>query len=568
MKKNRVMMPLLAAVWILAIAACSPLLTVPPADLVIVNGAAITADPENPNASCIAVRGEKVWEVGSESSAGRFIKEGVTRVIDAGGCTVVPGFNDAHLHFLSGGRSLMNLDFRYIRDVREILRMVEERVKQCSPGELITGRSWDHELFPDKKWPTREMLDAVAPENPVMLSRTDGHSVWVNSVVIRNSGITRETPDPPGGTIVRDPVTGEPTGIFKEAAQDLLKTNTGAGFSPQAAFETRCRELEKALEEARKKGVTSVQHLTGDVEVLQKFRDEGRLTARVTFSMDLTGDEARLSGYDLLREKYGRENDWIRFGTLKGFIDGSLGSGTALLFEPYTDDPSTSGLPQMSYEELESLVIAADRRGFQIGIHAIGSKANRWILDAYGKAQEANGKRDSRHRSEHAQILAQADIPRFAELGVIASMQPTHCITDKSFAEKRLGYERCRGAYAWKSLLDAGASIAFGTDWPVEPLDPLEGLYAAVTRKARGGEPGEGWFPEQRLTLEKAVELYTLGSAYAEFMEKRKGMLRKDYLADIVIFDADLSKLPPEDWLKTKVAYTIVGGKIVYHKGP
>ena len=567
MKKQRMMQSCITAVILLLIVECRPLFLTTPADLVIINGTVMTIDPENPHASVIAVRGERIWAVTSGRGAGGYVKEGVTRVIDAGGHTVMPGFNDAHLHFLSGGRSLLNLDFRYIADVHEIIRMVGERVRQSRPGEVIRGRSWDHELFPDKKWPNKEMLDAVAPDNPVVLSRTDGHSVWVNSVVIRNSGITRDTQDPPGGTIVRDPLTQEPTGIFKETAQDLLKIDSGHDLKLEEVFEQSCRELEKALEEARRKGVTSIQHLNDDVETIQKFKDEGRLTARITFNMWLTDDERRLSGYEALRKRYPPENDWIRFGYLKGFMDGSLGSGTALMFEPFTDDPSTSGLPQMAYEELERCVIAADQKGFQIGIHAIGSKANHWILDAYQKAQEVNGKRDSRHRSEHAQILIPEDIPRFAELGVIASMQPTHCITDKNFAEKRLGPERCRGAYAWKSLLNAGAYVAFGTDWPVEPLDPLEGLYAAVTRKARGGELGDGWFPEQKLTLEKAVELYTLGSAYAEFTEGRKGMLKKGYLADIVIFDTDLQKTHPEDLMNAKVMVTIVGGKVVYNNG-
>jgi hypothetical protein len=251
---------------------------------------------------------------------------------------------------------------------------------------------------------------------------------------------------------------------------------------------------------------------------------------------------------------------------LKGFIDGTLGSGTMLVFEPFLDAPDKTGLPQMSYEELERAVVASDKWGFQIGIHAIGDKANNWILNAYEKAQQVNGKRDSRHRSEHAQILRLDDIPRFAQLGVIASMQPTHCITDKRFAEKRIGRERCKGAYAWRRLLDAGAKIAFGSDYSVEPLDPVEGLYAAVTRKDRAGEPGEGWFPDQKLTLEEAIKLYTLDSAYAEFMENRKGMLKKGYLADAVIFDQDLFKMAPDDLMKAKVDTTIVGGKVIYKK--
>ena len=298
----------------------------------------------------------------------------------------------------------------------------------------------------------------------------------------------------------------------------------------------------------------------------QKFRDMEKLTLRVYVGQRLPEDEKQLEKYLDSLKTYPREDNWIRFGYLKGFIDGTLGSGTMLVFEPFEDEPDKTGLAMMPYEELERRIVAADKMGFQIGIHAIGPKANNWILNAFEKAQQVNGKRDSRHRSEHAQILTLEDIPRFGELGVIASMQPTHCITDKRFAEKRIGRERCKGAYAWRRLLDVGAKIAFGTDYSVEPLDPLEGLYGAVTRKDRAGEPGPGWFPDQKLTMEEAIELYTLGSAYAEFMEDRKGMIKEGYLADMVIYDKDLMTISPEEIMKALVDYTIVGGKVVYQR--
>jgi len=380
------------------------------------------------------------------------------------------------------------------------------------------------------------------------------------------SGITKDTPDPPNGTIVKDPVTGEPTGIFKEGAQGLLKVRSSVTLTPEERQKHADRALELALDAARKTGVTSIQQLNGGYERFQKFKDNGKLTLRVTFNMGLTADEERLEELAELRKRFPQENNWIRFGYLKGFIDGTLGSGTALMFEPFKDDPSTSGLPMMPYEEFEQRIVAADARGFQIGIHAIGTKANNWVLNACEKAQQVNGKRDSRHRSEHAQILLLSDIPRFAGLGVIASMQPTHCITDKRFAEKRIGLERCKGAYAWQSLLKVGVRIAFGTDWSVEPIDPLEGLYAAVTRKDRAGEPGDGWFPEQKLSMEKVIELYTLGSAYAEFMEDRKGMIKKGYLADMVIFNNDLMAIHYDQIMSSKVDFTIVGGKVVYKR--
>ena len=546
--------------------ACNKAYTGPPADFVIKNAKIVTIDKDNPRAEAVAVIGEFIVAVTSNKKIEQYIDEGKTRVIDAKGRLVVPGLNDAHIHFLSGGQSLMNLDFRYVHDVKIIQQMVAEKVKESKPGELIRGGGWEHETFPDKRWPTKEILDEVAPNNPVMLSRADGHSVWVNSYVIKMSGINKDTPDPPNGTIVKDPVTGEPTGIFKEGAQGLLRARSSVRLTPEESTARADRALELALEAARKTGVTSIQQLNGGYEQFQRFKDEGRLTLRVTFNIALPDDEKRLKELDELRQRFPQKDNWIRFGYLKGFIDGTLGSGTALMFEPFNDDPSTSGLPMLPYEEFERRIVAADAMGFQIGIHAIGTKANNWILNAFEKAQQVNGKRDSRHRSEHAQILILSDIPRFAELGVIASMQPTHCITDKRFAEKRIGLERCQGAYAWQSLLKAGVHVAFGTDWSVEPIDPLEGLYASVTRKDRAGEPGDGWFPEQKLSMEKAIELYTLGSAYAEFMEDRKGMIRKDYLADMVILNNDLMTIPFDQIMPSKVDYTVVGGKVVYHR--
>ncbi len=546
--------------------ACSQPYEGPPADFVIKNAKIVTIDKDNPRAQAVAVRGEFIIAVTSNRKIAQYIDETTTQVIDAKGRLVVPGFNDAHIHFLSGGSSMMNLDFRYVHDVQTIQKMVAEKVKESKPGELIRGGGWEHETFPDKKWPTKEILDAVAPNNPVMLSRADGHSVWVNSYIIKMSGITKDTPDPPNGTIVKDPVTGEPTGIFKEGASGLLKARSSVRLTPEEREQRSNKALELALDAARKTGVTSIQQLNGGYDRFQAFKDAGKLTLRVTFNMGLRADEERLKELDELRKRFPPENNWIRFGYLKGFIDGTLGSGTALMFEPFLDDPTTSGLPMMPYEEFEKRIVAADAKGFQIGIHAIGTKANNWFLNAIEKAQQMNGKRDSRHRSEHAQILLLSDIPRFAELGAIASMQPTHCITDKRFAEKRIGLERCEGAYAWQSLLKAGVHIAFGTDWSVEPIDPLEGLYGAVTRKDRAGEPGDGWFPEQKLSMEKAIELYTLGAAYAEFMEDQKGMIKNGYLADMVIFNNDLMTIPHDQIMSSKVDYTVVGGKVVYQR--
>jgi len=545
--------------------ACGPAYDGPPADLVVMNAKVVTIDKDHPRAEAVAVVGEEIVAVTTNRAIQAYIGDD-TEVIDAGGRLMVPGFNDAHAHY--GPLDPDYIELRYTTDPNVITERVREAVANARPGQLIRGGHWEHEMFVDKQWPTKALLDGVAPDNPVALSRADGHSVLVNSYVIRASGITKDTPDPPGGEIQRDPVTGEPTGIFKETASGLL--DYGAVRVERTPEEEAAREAQgwdQMLAHTRSLGITSIQHPGGgDAELYQRLLDEGKLTVRIDVAGRLTADPERLAAYDALRTAYPPEGNWIRFGYLKGFMDGTLGSGTAMFFEPYEDDASTRGLPQMSYEELEKEVLAADAMGFQIGIHAIGTEANDWILNAYQKAQEVNGVRDSRHRSEHAQVLIDADIPRFAGLGVIASMQPTHCITDKRFAEKRIGLERSRGAYAWRSLLNAGAHIAFGTDYSVEPLNPMEGLYAAVTRKDRLGEEGDGWFPEEKLTMEEAIELYTLGAAYAQFMEDRKGMIKPGYLADMVIVDRDLMTIPEDQIMQTRADHTIVGGKVVYQR--
>jgi len=543
--------------------ACNP---AEKADLVIVNGKVVTIDEDNPRAEAIAVINDRIVAVGKNSRIRKYIDEPNTEVIDADGRLVIPGFNDAHAHFGPVNPDIIEL--RYITDPSIITERVKEKVQASKPGELIRGGHWEHEMFINKEWPTKELIDEVSPENPVVLSRADGHSVLVNSYVIEKSGITKDTPDPFGGEIQRDPETGEPTGIFKESAKRLLKY--GAVPVERTENEEAEREWEgylMALEKARQLGVTSIQ-IPGraDWAMYEKLEKEGELTCRIDIGGVLTADEEQLMLYREQLEKHPPESNWLRFGYLKGFIDGTLGSGTALMFEPFSDEPDKSGLPQMTYEELETKVLASDAADFQIGIHAIGTKANHWILNAYEKAQEVNGARDSRHRSEHAQLLTQEDIPRFASLHVVASMQPTHCITDKRFCEKRIGIERSKGAYAWRSLLDAGTRIAFGTDYSVEPLNPMEGLYAAVTRKDRLGEEGEGWFPEEKLTMEEAIRLYTLVSSYSQFMEDRKGMIKPGYLADIVITDKDLMTVPESEIMTTTVDYTIVGGKVVYNK--
>lgn len=560
---RRLFSTLFLAAFVLVMAACS--YNGEPADLVIKNAKVVTIDKNNPRAEAIAFLGEEIIAVTSNDKIDQYIDEN-TEVIDADGRLVIPGFNDAHAHF--GPIDTDYIELRYITDPNVITEKVAERVKQVEPGVLIRGGHWEHEMFTTREWPTKELIDEVAPDNPVVLSRADGHSVLVNSYVIKASGITRDTPDPFGGEIQRDPETGEPTGIFKESAKGLLRY--GAKPVEMTDEEKEAKQIQgwqAAFDYAARLGVTSIQYPGGgDADFFQDWMNKDLLTCRIDVAGRLTADPERLAYYDGIRMNYPPEGNWIRFGYMKGFIDGTLGSATLLMLEPLTDEPDKTGLPQMTYEELEKRVVACDSMGFQVGIHAIGDKANRWILDAYEKAQEVNGIRDSRHRSEHAQILHPDDMPRFAELGVIASMQPTHCITDKRFCEKRIGLERSKGAYAWRTLLDLGVHIAFGTDYSVEPLEPMEGLYAAVTRKDRMGEEGEGWFPEQKLTMEEAIELYTLGAAYAQFMEDRKGMIKEGYLGDVVILDQDLFEIPEEEIMKTQVDYTIVGGEIVYKR--
>lgn len=536
------------------------------ADLVITNAKIYTVDSLNPFAEAVAVKGNTIMAVGTGKEISKYVDAGVTRIIDAGGRLAIPGFNDAHAHF--GPVDPDYIELRYTTDPSVITEKVRAQVARSAKGQLVYGGHWEHEMFSTRDWPSKELIDAVSTDNPVVLNRTDGHSALVNSYVLKLSEITRDTPDPFGGEIMKDPLTGEPTGILKESAMNLIRT--GDFKAERTAEEEKERELTgylQAIRQATEYGITSIQIPgSADFGMYDRIMGDGMLTCRIDIGGVLTDDTARLAQYQKLREKYPPSGNWIRFGYLKDFMDGTLGSATAMMFEPFDDEPDKTGLPQMTYDELEKRVLAADAQGFQIGIHAIGPKANNWILNAYQKAREVNGVHDSRHRSEHAQILIESDISRFAELNVVASMQPTHCITDKRFAEKRIGSERSRWAYAWKSLADSGAHLAFGTDYSVEPLNPMEGLYAAITRKDRKGEEGEGWFPMEKLTMESAIEYYTLGAAYSQFMEERKGMLKPGYLADIVIVSEDLLTVPEDRIMTVKADYTIVDGKVVFER--
>jgi predicted amidohydrolase YtcJ len=390
----------------------------------------------------------------------------------------------------------------------------------------------------------------------MVLTRVCGHAVLVNSKVLEIAGITAKTPDPPSGEIGHDRTTGEPNGILKEAAVNLVSQ-----YLPSPSEDSINRAIERALETARQFGLTTVQDYSESEAwgVYKKLLQDDRLTCRLALWVPLEGGLAK---YKKLRDEY--RGSMLRFGLLKVFLDGSMGSRTAAFFAPYADDSTTAGLLQMTPERLDESVLLADKNGFQVALHAIGDKAVRMGLDACGLARKINGVRESRHRLEHVQVLSRDDIPRFKSLGVVASMQPSHCIFDMPWAEARLGPVRCRTAYAWKSLLDAGARLAFGSDWPVAPLNPLIGIYAAVSRCDTTGSPAGGWNPQERLTITEAIEAYTLGSAYAELMEHEKGSIEQGKLADLIVLDRNLLRAAPSEILRSRVLYTILGGKIVY----
>ncbi|MDZ7386694.1 MAG: amidohydrolase [candidate division KSB1 bacterium] len=536
----------------------------PGADLIVINAKVWTVNQAQPVAEAVAVRGDKIVAVGTTERVAKY-QRARTTVIDAAGKLLLPGFNDAHLHFRSGGAALLQVVLDGCRTPEEVQQRVAARVAEVEPGQWVTGRGWDHTLFNKGVWPTRQLLDRVSPDNPVFLTRVDGHVGWANSVALARAGINRDTPNPEGGEIVRDPSTGEPTGILKETAASLV-----ARLIPPLTAEQEREALKKALAEARRLGVTSIQDNSGigSVRLYREFLDRGELTVRVTEWMDfaLASDPAWLLAAKKEHQPF-CDGRYIRLGLLKGFVDGTLGSRTAYFFDPYDDDPGNVGMPQIDQEKLTAMVCTADSLGFQVGLHCIGSRANWMALNAFEEAVRRFGVRERRHRLEHAQVLRLADIPRLPELGVLASMQPTHCTSDLRWAEQRIGHERCKGAYAWRRILDVGGRICFGTDWPVEPLDPMRGLYSAVTRRnIESGQPQEGWFPDQRLTIEEAIYLYTLGSAYGEFQEHLKGSIEPGKYADMILLSKDLLSAEPQEILTTEVVLTIVAGKIVYRK--
>jgi predicted amidohydrolase YtcJ len=529
------------------------------ADLVIVNARVHTMDAARPTAEAVAVHGNRITRVGTSADV-RALAGPKTRVLDARGALVLPGFNDAHVHFLSGGFQLSSVDLRDAASPQEFAARIRSFSERLPKGRWITGGDWDHERWSGAPLPTKELIDAFTPDRAVFVNRLDGHMALANSHTLRLAGVTRDTKDPPGGEIVRDPSTGEPTGVLKDAAMSFVWK-----VAPESSFEERLEAGRAATAHAAEHGVTSVQDMSAgdDVGVYQTLLERGELKTRV-YAVSPLPDWQRLSRVGV-RRAFG--SDMLRVGGLKGFSDGSLGSTTALFFEPYLDAPNTSGLGDGFAEgEMQKFVEGADRAGLQVCIHAIGDRANNGILNIYEQVAKQNGERDRRFRIEHAQHLRAQDIPRFGRGKVIASMQPYHCIDDGRWAEKRIGRERARGTYAFRTLLDTGAVLAFGSDWSVAPLDPVLGIYAAVTRRTLDGKNPGGWVPEQKITVEEAVRAYTVGSAFAEFAESVKGSLTVGKLADLVILDRDIFNIAPAEIEKVKVTLTVMDGRVVYEK--
>jgi predicted amidohydrolase YtcJ len=531
------------------------------ADLIIINATIHTMDQGRPLAGAVAVSGNRIIAVGTTKEI-RKLAGANTRVIDAKGQLVLPGFNDAHVHFMSGGFQLSSVDLRDASSQQEFAERIRAFADKLPPGRWITGGDWDHERWPDAKLPTKELIDRFTPNTPVFVNRLDGHMALANSLALKLANVTRQTLDPPGGVIVRDPKTGEPTGVLKDAAQSFIWK-----VFPTPSFEEKLAAARAATNHAASVGVTSVQDMSAgtDVGVYQALVDRGELKNRIYAVWPLPRWE-RLAQTGV-RAHFG--SAMLRTGGLKGFADGSLGSTTALFYGPYEDAPNTSGIPsdEMFPEGVMlERVRGADRAGLQVIIHAIGDRANDLILSIYEQVENENGDRDRRFRIEHAQHLRAQDISRFARDHVIASMQPYHAIDDGRWAEKRIGHERAKTTYAFRSLLDSGATLAFGTDWTVAPLDPMLSIYAAVTRRTLDGKHPGGWIPEQRISVEEAVRAYTVGSAFAEFQEKEKGTIVTGMLADLVILSRDIFKIDPKEIEKAKVVTTIMDGRVVYER--
>ncbi len=529
------------------------------ADAIFINGKIWTVDASLPEAEAVAVADGKIIAVGTTTEVKRYAGSS-TQVIDLHGKRMLPGFIDDHTHFLSGGFQLQNVDLRYAKSEEEFAGIIKQRAEK-KRGKWITGGDWDHDNWKDGKLPTKELIDEWTATTPVFVNRYDGHMALANSYVLKLAGITKDTPDPPGGTIVRDARTGEPTGVLKDEAMSKVYA-----LIPDPSDEDLLEAARLALAEARKFGVTSIQDMAynygaRDIDTYRELQRRGELTARMYC-------RAYIANWKSLADasvQAGFGDDMIALGSLKAFADGSLGSSTALFSEKFLNE-DTHGLATdiLLDGRLEQWATAADSARLQICIHAIGDSANGLILDMYEHIAKKNPKWDRRFRIEHAQHIHPQDFKRFAELGVIASVQPYHAIDDGRWAEKRIGHERCKTSYAFRTFLDNGVKLCFGSDWTVAPLDPLLGIYAAVTRRTTDGANPNGWFPEQKISVREAIECYTINNAYAAFEENKKGSISVGKLADFVVLSDDILSIDPVKIADVKAEMTVLGGKIVY----
>lgn len=539
----------------------------PFADLLLTGGKVWTVNKAQPEAEAVALWRDRILAVGSSADLKRLGGPG-TRVVDLQGRRVVPGFFDSHLHVLSGGLRLSQVALKDAKDEEEFGRRIREFDNKLPRDRWLLGGNWDHDRTFKGELPTAEMLDRYVPHRPAFLRRYDGHMALVNTRALQLAGITAQTPDPPGGVIYRKPGTKEPTGLLRDNAMGFVER-----LLPPTSDAELAEAVRAALAEVTGNGITSVQDMDGSdaatrrrlLRIYQWLAKSDRLTVRI----DLRWPLAEWNQLAQLGIEAGFGDDWVRIGGLKGFADGSLGSSTAKMFEPYLNEPGNTGVWVTPREKMLEYVQAADRAGLSVAIHAIGDQANAELLDIYAEVIRKNGPRDRRFRIEHAQHTRPQDIKRFAELGVIASMQPYHIIDDGRWAEGRIGPQRCASSYANRALLDAGARLAFGSDWSVAPLSPLLGIDAAVNRRTLDGKHPNGWFPQQKITVAEAIEAYTLTAAFAAHQEKDRGSLEPGKLADLVVLSHDILAEDVRDRVsKAEVQMTVVGGKVVYEKKP
>jgi len=527
-------------------------------DLILIQGVIYTGDATHPRVEAVAIRDGNIVATGTTQEV-RALAVAATQVVDLEGRFAMPGFNDAHSHLGSAGQAKFTVNLDGAASIAELQQRIRARLKDYAPGEWITGRGWDHTLWHPAKFPTRQDLDAVSTTHPMIFSRVDGHVAIANSLALQMAGITRDTKDPAAGKIERG-ANGDPTGMLEEdAAMSLVFRKI-----PRISGAQRRRGIELVLAELAENGVTSAQDNSAwaDFLVYRELKREGKLTARITEWLPF---DAPLAELEAKRRDAGTTDPWLKTGMLKAFMDGALGGRTAAMEAPYSDDPSTRGILRVQPDELNRMAIERDKAGFQMGYHAIGDLANKVALDAFAAVVAANGPRDRRDRVEHAQIVAPGDFERFANLHVIASMQPSHETTDMRWAEARIGPERSKGAYAWRTMLNHGVRLAFGTDYPVEEVDPMRGLHACVTRQLPDGAPPGGWEPQEKISLDECIAAYTTGSAYAEFEEGKKGQIVPGQYADIIVLSDDVTKVAPGKILSVKVQQTYAGGKLVYN---